>query len=70
MVTANTERLREARVARGLSQLQLADLAGVRQATISNVENGKGCRPSTLRQIALALNIPLSEVLLWTTVSS
>lgn len=70
MVTARADRIREARVARGLSQLELADRAGVRQATISNVERGQSCRPSTLRQISLALGIPLSEVIAWPTVSS
>lgn len=72
MVTADGERLRAARVAQGWSQLDLADKAGVRQGTISNVENGKGCRPSTLRHISLALSIPLSEVMViepWTPLS-
>lgn len=70
MVTGNVARIRQARIAQGLSQLQLADRAGVRQATISNIENGKGCRPSTLRSIALALGITMDEVLQWQTHSS
>lgn len=71
MVMPNGERLRAARVALGMSQLELADQAGVRQATISNVENGKGCRPSTLRRIGLVLGIPLTELMVgWQSLSS
>lgn len=71
MVIGNAQRIRQARVAQGMSQLDLADKAGVRQGTISNVENGKSCRPSTVRRIALALGIPLSEVMQsWTSPSS
>lgn len=67
MVRAQADRIREARVAAGMSQLALADKAGVRQATISNVENGASCRPSTLRNIALVLGLPLNEVMVWPT---
>jgi transcriptional regulator with XRE-family HTH domain len=35
------EKIKEARLAKGLSQEQLAHLLGVRQNAISNIENGK-----------------------------
>lgn len=39
--TDDRKALREARVKRGLNQGEAADKIGVKQATISNVENGK-----------------------------
>lgn len=47
------------RVQKALSQEDLARLAGVRAATISDIEHGKTQpRPSTIRALASALGVP------------
>lgn len=58
-VTPIRIRLRELRDDRGLSQQALGDLAGVRQATISELESGKAKRVdfSTLDRLAKALGV-------------
>jgi putative transcriptional regulator len=53
-----TNRLREAREVRGLTQAQLAELVGVSRKTINTVENGIFV-PSTV--IALRLAAALGE---------
>jgi transcriptional regulator with XRE-family HTH domain len=47
--------VRAARVASGLDQVQLADLANVSLATLSNLERGKGSSLKTLIAVARAL---------------
>ena len=50
--------LRAWRLRRAWSQQDLADAAGVRRATITEVENGKrNPRPSTVRKLAKALGL-------------
>lgn len=50
--------LREERKKKGLSQLALGELAGVRQATISELESGRGEWTSeTLEKLAKALGV-------------
>jgi DNA-binding Xre family transcriptional regulator len=58
-------RLKEAREAKGLTQLALADLAGVRQATISEMETGAVRRVSldVLERLADALGVEPGELL-------
>lgn len=55
-------RIREAREAAGMTQMELAEKAGLPQSHISRLENGKHS-PSfaTLEKIAVALNVPVSE---------
>jgi len=54
---------RDARVARGLSQRELSDLSGVRQADISRIERGAGNpTESTLQRLASALEKSLELV--------
>ena len=48
-------RLRKARERLGISQADLAADAGIRQATLSSVENGGNAMMSTLRAIRDAL---------------
>lgn len=57
-------RLRELRVERDLSQLQLSELASVRQATISDLETGKskGIDFATADALAKALKIQPHEL--------
>ena len=52
-------RIRELRTEKGLSQQALGDLAGVRQATISELESGKAQRIdfATLEKLADALGV-------------
>jgi len=53
----------DARVARGLTQRELADLSGVRQADISRIERGAGNpTESTLQRLAAALDRRLELV--------
>ena len=51
-------RVRELRRRRGLSQAQLADVLGCRQAWISKVESGQSrISPSQLRSLSLVLGV-------------
>lgn len=52
-----SDRLRQARLAKELSQEELAKLAGVTQGTIANIENGHRKQPRGLLSIARALGI-------------
>lgn len=51
------ERLRTLRTAKGLTQTQLADLAGTNQAVIQKIENGKSIRPRRLAALAVVLGV-------------
>jgi XRE family transcriptional regulator, regulator of sulfur utilization len=54
---------RDARVSRGLTQAQLAELTGVPQADISRIEHGAGNpTEATLQRLAQALNRRLELV--------
>jgi transcriptional regulator with XRE-family HTH domain len=56
-------RIREIRKARGLSQVQLAEMAGVEQPTISRIEKGEdGVTLRLLRQTAAALGVSIAEL--------
>jgi putative transcriptional regulator len=58
------ERLRRLRLERLLTQKDLADLAGVRQQTISDTESGRRMpRVSTLRKLAGALEVAPKDLL-------
>lgn len=58
-------RLREIREARGLSQAALAKLAGVRQATISDLETGRSRSISfaVLDRLAVSLQVEAGQLL-------
>jgi transcriptional regulator with XRE-family HTH domain len=57
-------RIRELRVERGLTQAQLARRAGVREATISELETGKSRRLlEVLAKIARALGVAPGDLL-------
>lgn len=60
-------RIRDARHHRGLTQTQLAELAGVSQSLISALELGitAGVRDATKVRIAAALEIPVQELFVW-----
>jgi len=56
-------RLREIRQRKALSQQDLAERAGVGEATICRIEQGRvRPRPSTLRKLAAALGIAPEEL--------
>jgi DNA-binding Xre family transcriptional regulator len=63
-VTPIKVHLRELREARGLSQQALGELAGVRQATISELESGHEQRPDygILERLARALEVQPSDL--------
>lgn len=56
--------VREWRLIRNLTQEQLAEQAGLRVATISNLENGHVEKPrgDTLEAISVILRIPVSSL--------
>jgi transcriptional regulator with XRE-family HTH domain len=58
------EKLRQARRRHGLSQDQLADLAGVPQPVISRLETGKECNPTidVARRLARVLGIGIDHL--------
>ncbi len=52
------DRLRQLRLERGFSQRQLAELAGVSNTTVANIEQRKsGAHPGTLRKLAGVLEV-------------
>ena len=56
-------RLSSIREKRGLSQTQLADMAGIGRAHLSQIENGAvAARVDTLYAIATALEMPIAEM--------
>lgn len=65
MSPVNGARIRELRDERGLSQRELARLAGVRQPSLSAIETGSAKRVdvSMLESIASALNVGLTDLL-------
>jgi len=64
-VTPLRVKLRELRDEKGLSQQALGDLAGVRQATISELESGnaQGIKFETLERLAKVLGVEPGELL-------
>jgi transcriptional regulator with XRE-family HTH domain len=60
-------RLRELRVAKGLTQVQLAELCGMPQSTISRIESGSttGVDFETLERVAAALGVHPSELIIY-----
>lgn len=64
LVSTFPARLRALRERAGLSQQQLSDRAGVRKATVSDLERGvKSPSLSTLDAVAQALGVPPAELL-------
>lgn len=58
------QRIREWRLRRELSQAEVARLAGITQASLSNYEHGKRDLPlSTLLGVARALNVSVGDLL-------
>ncbi len=58
-------RLREVRLARFLTQAELADLAGTTEATVNRLENGlQRPRISTVRKLAHALGVAPEELVI------
>jgi transcriptional regulator with XRE-family HTH domain len=51
-------RIRAARQARGWTQNELAERAGVSARTIHAIEKGQACRQATKRRILAALMVP------------
>ncbi len=65
-VAVNGDRLREARLRKGLSMRDLAGVAGVGYDTVSNLENGRqGGRISTIRKLAEALGLTPDALIAW-----
>lgn len=54
--------LKAIRQQRGLSQEQLAALAGVNASTVCRIERGHETKLSTLRAVARALRVPVAEI--------
>ena len=58
------EKIREARIAKGMSQKELARLSGVSRATIIGLERGEtsNTKMDTLRKLAEPLGLTLDEI--------
>ena len=50
-------RLREARIAKGITQAKLCELAGTNQAVVQKIENGVTLRQRMVDGLALALDV-------------
>lgn len=59
------KKIKDARLAKGLTQQELGDLVGVQKSAIAKYENGRviNIKRSTMQKIASALNIRPSELL-------
>jgi transcriptional regulator with XRE-family HTH domain len=59
------QKIKKARLERGLTQQELGDIVGVQKSAIAKYENGRvvNIKRSTLQKIASALNIRPSELL-------
>jgi transcriptional regulator with XRE-family HTH domain len=55
-------RLREWREARALTQVELAERAGVSSRSVAGYEAGAGARPPTVRKLASALGVEVAEL--------
>lgn len=55
--------IRIERERRGMTQTQLADVAGVSQATLSRIEVAGGGRADTLMKLATALDLSVTALL-------
>ena len=63
-IAVDGQRLRRLRRERALSQLDLVEITGVAQATLSDLEQGKrGARASTVRKLAEALGVQPKELM-------
>lgn len=54
--------IQQRRKFKGLSQAEVAEVAGVTQAMVSKVENGKDVRLSTLQAVAEAVGLQLTAL--------
>jgi transcriptional regulator with XRE-family HTH domain len=60
------EKLKEARERAGLTQVELAARAGVKEITIIRLEKGRHIpRITTIRNLAIALNVAISDLADW-----
>lgn len=56
-------RAKEIRKAKGLTQVELAHMAGVEQATVSRFEKGnEGVTLGVVKKIAAALDVPMADL--------
>jgi transcriptional regulator with XRE-family HTH domain len=61
--TVQIPRLREWREARALTQVELAEKAGVSSRSVAGYEAGTGARPPTVRKLAEALDIEILDLM-------
>ncbi len=63
-IAVDGRKLRQLRREKALSQLDLVEVTGIAQATLSDLEQGKrGARASTLRKLAHALGVEPKELM-------
>lgn len=57
------QRVRAARAAAGMGQIEASERAGIVQGYLSDIERGKSCSVVTLAKIAAALGVDLVDLL-------
>ena len=62
MTLTKSLRLREIRESMGYGMAELADIAGVTEPTIRNIEDGKSCSLITIVLLAKALKVPMAAL--------
>jgi transcriptional regulator with XRE-family HTH domain len=55
--------LKDARERKGLTQLELAEMAGVSRPTVTRIESGMEANPPTARKIAAALGLEPGDLM-------
>lgn len=63
MITLDDTKIEIAQARKGISNSDLAKITGLSQGTISNIKNGKRCKPENVHSIAKALDVDPEDLI-------